>query len=331
MDDKAKRDLTKVKENLESAKKEIAMQKHPKASFENLIDELSKKGVKFNLMNEESAKLILRDLNYYYKLSVYRRNFKRNKDGKYMNLEFSYLADIASVDMQLRYLLLTATLDIEHAMKTFLITHITENDEIDGYDIVERFFHSTLVTGHEINKETVLEKVKHKSHYQRKLYEAHKDAPSAWVLVEVMSFGEFLRLFEFYFKKYPIPKFKLSSISGALNAVKRIRNCCAHNNAFLFYLSENELKHPNSFIVRYAEKSKIGKAFYSCAKIHDVIAVILIHDFFVKGVGSRKYRQKELFDLTNRSIERFKCLDTDNDIVYFFQILKNLLSAYPIG
>lgn len=330
MDENAKQKLSVVKEKMESSKKVEAIKRHPKASFDDLIDELSLKGIKFNLMNEDDAKGILNDLNYYYKLSVYRRNFKRDMNGKYINLEFSYLADLASVDMQLRYLLLTATLDIEHAMKTFLITHITENENVDGYGIVDRFFHSTIGTDYELNKETVLEKVKHKSHYQRKLYEAHKDAPSVWVLVEVMSFGEFIRLFEFYFKKYPTSKFDLSIMSGLLNAVKRIRNCCAHNNAFLFYVSKNELRHPNSYIVDYAERAKIGKAFYSCTKIHDIIAVLYTHDFFVKGTGSRKYRHKELSGLTDRSIERFKCLDKDNDIVYFFQVLKKLLISYQI-
>ncbi|EGP5538795.1 Abi family protein [Enterococcus durans] len=330
MDENAKRELNTIKETLEIDMKEEAIKRHPKASFEDLISELSMKGIKFNVMSENDAKDILNDLNYYYKLSVYRRNFKRDLTGKYVNLEFSYLADLASVDMQLRYLLLTATLDIEHAMKTFLITHITENEEVDGYAIVDRFFHSTIGTEYVLNKKTILEKVKHKSHYQRKLYEAHKDAPSAWVLVEIMSFGEFIRFFEFYFKKYPTPKFDLSIMSGLLNAVKRIRNCCAHNNAFLFYMSKNELRHPNSYVVAYAEEAKIGKAFYSCAKVHDIIAVLYTHNFFVKGIGSRKYRHKELSDLTDRSSERFKCLDKDNDIVYFFGILKKLLNSYHV-
>lgn len=330
MDEKAKQNLNSIKENLEEPKKRVAIEKHPKASFSDLLSELSKKGVKFNLMDEKAAGKILNDLNYYYKLSVYRRNFKRNNDGKYKDLEFNYLADLASVDMQLRYLLLTVSLDIEHAMKTFLLKHITENKEIDGYDIVDRFFHSTIGTNYELNKDIVLEKVKHKSHYQRDLYEANKDAPSAWVLVEVMSFGEFVRFFEFYFKKYSTELFDFSVMKGILSSVKSIRNCCAHNNAFLFYLSKNELSHPNSYVASYAEKALVGKVFYSCTKVHDIVAIIFAHNFFVKGEGSRKYRHKELMGLTERSIKRFECFENDNDIVYFFNILRQLLVAYQI-
>lgn len=330
MDESAKEKLDQVKMEMKQDKKNSEMERHPKASFEDLINELDDKGIKFNIVSKEEAKGVLYDLNYYYKLSVYRRNFKRTSDGKYANLEFSYLADLASVDMQLRYLLLTATLDIEHAMKTFLISKITENEEINGYEVVDRFFHSTIGTNFEMNKDIILEKVKHKSHYQRKLYEAHRYSLPAWILVEVMSFGEFIEFFKFYFKKYSPSSFYLTTMEGVLNSVKRIRNCCAHNNAFLFYLSQNELKHPNSYVVDYAKKASIGKAFYSCVKVHDIIAVLYAHDFFVKGVGSRKHRHKELSNLTERSINRFYYLDKDNDVLYFFKVLEKLLNSYSI-
>ncbi|MBO0461223.1 Abi family protein [Enterococcus sp. DIV1271a] len=330
MDDKVKQKLFTVKEALEEKGKNEAILRHPKASFEDLIDELVLKGIGFNIMNKSEAKKILSNLNYYYKLTVYRRNFKRDADGKYVNLEFSYLTDLASVDMQLRYILLTATLDIEHAMKTFLITHITENLNEDGYKIVNKFFHSTLTTSYEMNREKILHKIKEKSHYQRKLYEAHKDSLSIWVLVEVMSFGEFTRLFEFYFKKYSITEFEIRRMSGIIHAVKRIRNSCAHNNPLLFYLSRNELEHPNRIISDYCKKAKIGEAFYRCVKVHDIVAVLYAHDFFVKGIGTRKFRHKELLNLTIRSIDRFDYLPKDNDIYYFFRLLRMLLNSYKI-
>lgn len=322
--------LELFKETLTSSHVNDAIKRHPKMSFEDLRNELSRKKILFNSMDEKRAMEILTDLNYYYKLTVYRRNFVKDKHGEYVNLEFSTLADLASVDMQLRYLLLAATLDIEHAMKTFLITAVTNNSDINGYEIVERFFHSTIGTEYETSKEKILEKVRHKSHYQRELYEAHKDAPSVWVLVEVMNFGEFLRLFEFYFRKYPTAEFDSKAMSGILNAVKRVRNCCAHNNAFLFYLSRNEITHINTYISKYSENAGVGKAFYSCTKVHDVIAVIFSHDFFVKGLGSRKHRQLDLMNLAERSLDRFAYLENDNDIIYFFKALKLILLNYEV-
>lgn len=111
-----------------------------KLSFEEQIKCLKDKGVLFDIIKEEQAKQILHDLNYYYKLTVYKRNFTKDKSGKRRDLEFAYLVDISRIDMRLRYILLNFTLDIEHALKTYIIAEITENDATDGYDIVESFF-----------------------------------------------------------------------------------------------------------------------------------------------------------------------------------------------
>ena len=54
-----------------------AMKRHPKKDFEELVDVLQSKGIKFNIINKNEALRILKDINYYYKLTVYRRNFRK--------------------------------------------------------------------------------------------------------------------------------------------------------------------------------------------------------------------------------------------------------------
>ncbi len=60
---------------------------------------------------------MLDNVNYYFKLASYRVNFPKNYDKKYINLDFAYLTDLASIDMQLRDYLLDLSLDIEHGIK----------------------------------------------------------------------------------------------------------------------------------------------------------------------------------------------------------------------
>lgn len=307
-----------------------AIEKYPKKSFEELHYCLCQKGITFNKTTEDEALDILRDVNYYYKLTVYKKNFKKDKDGKYVNLEFSYLTDLASMDMQLRYLLLAATLDIEHALKTYIITKITENDELNGFEIVTRFFHSTTLSEKPLSKESVLENTKSKKHYQYELYKAHKSAPPAWVLVEVMGFGDFLRFFEFYFKKYKSSEFEIESLMGSLNAIKTIRNACAHNNALMFDLDKAEIKYVNKHFKEYAKACQIGEIFYKCNRIHDILSVFFIHEKFVKGKGSRKHRIAAFETLLTNSIERFGYLDSDNSVLYFLKILKKTIDKYVI-
>lgn len=328
--DKFKEVLMEIKDNMTQEDLDNQKNKYPKKSFEELVDSLDEKGVKFNNMTKDEASLVLRNINYYYKLTVYKRNFRRDKNGRFMNLEFSYLTDLASMDMQLRYILLTATLDIEHSLKTFLITKITENTDVDGFDVVRSFFHSTTDSFYKLDKDIILENVKNKSHYQFKLYETHKAAPPAWVLMEVIKFGDFLRFFEFYFRKYPTEEFKVDSLMGVLNSVKRIRNASAHNNAFLFNLYDSNINTVSSYIKKYAEERKIGELFYKCNKVHDVLCVFYIHDFFVKGKGSRQHRVEEFKELTIKFTERFYYMDIDNDILYFLKILNLVLDKYKI-
>lgn len=304
--------------------------KYTKQSIDELINHLEEKNVQFNIMSKEEASYILRDLNYYYKLTVYKRNFKRDSNGKFKELEFSYLTDLASTDMQLRYLLLASTLDIEHSLKTFLLTHITENEQTDGYDIIHSFFHSTKNTSKPLDKEILLKNAKRKGHYQYNLYETHKDDPPAWVVMEVINFNDFIKLFKFYFKTYPNEEFNANSITGVLHSVRFIRNACAHSNPFLFDLHRSEIKHLNGYVKNYAKELGVGQLFYKCNKVHDLLAVFYIHQNFIKGEGSKHYRKKEFEELTNRSIERFSYMNKDNDILEFFNILKKILDKYNI-
>lgn len=322
--------LSNIRKELDEEDFEKEKEKYPKKNFEELIDCLCQKGVKFEILSKDEALKILHDLNYYYKLTVYKRNFRKDKEGNWIDLEFSYLVDLASIDMQLRYLLLAATLDIEHALKTFLVTQITKNQDVDGYDIVKRFFHSTTESLKPLSRDTILKSTQHNSHYQNSLYHAHKNAISAWVLVEVVGFGDFLRFFEFYFKKYPCTEFKIDSLMGSLYGVKSIRNASAHSNPFLFDLASVELNTVNKELKKYAEERGIGEMFYKCLKVHDILSVFYIHEKFVLGSGSRKHRVSEFKLLIEKSKKRFTYMEARKDIVYFFEIINKVLDKYII-
>ena len=58
----------------------IALHKarYPKLTTLELIEKLKEKKVTFNRIDEKKAAENLDDLNYYYKLTVYKRNFKKN-------------------------------------------------------------------------------------------------------------------------------------------------------------------------------------------------------------------------------------------------------------
>ena len=97
----------------------------PILNSQEQIDHLINKGVVFDLISTEEAKLYLDKNNNYFKLRAYRKNFPKHPDGsnkdKYINLDFAMLKDLAIIDMRLRYVLLHMALDIEHFSKVKLL------------------------------------------------------------------------------------------------------------------------------------------------------------------------------------------------------------------
>ena len=73
---------------------------------DELISHMKIKGIKFDRVKEEDAKIFLQTNNYYMKL-LYRANYdKRKGKDEYINLDFAYLQELSTIDMHLRYLIL---------------------------------------------------------------------------------------------------------------------------------------------------------------------------------------------------------------------------------
>ena len=163
--------------------------------YQALIDKMIANGILFNTIDQNTAKDILQTRNYYYKISSYRKLFDK-VDGKY-NIEFATLADLAVIDMQIRYFLMDICLDVEHSIKTALMDVITKNPKVDGYDIIKDYaFYNPLGFA---NTKNALSK----NHYLKNVYIKHKNDIPIWVLIEVMDFGNLCYLVEMYCHKYP--------------------------------------------------------------------------------------------------------------------------------
>lgn len=87
-----------------------------KLSVTDQVKRLEDKGISFNVFCKERAEDYLKSNNYYYKLTSFRKNFRKHPDGvnkgKYVNLDFAYLCCRESKDL---------TLYIKHIIDIFLI------------------------------------------------------------------------------------------------------------------------------------------------------------------------------------------------------------------
>lgn len=263
-------------------------------STTELIKHMANKGITFNYMSTSEAQHMLDTINYYFKLSSYRKNFAKTQDGKYINLDFAYLTDLAAIDTQLREYLLELTLDIEHGIKTFLIANIASNPSEDGYTIVQEFKKKYSVQ----YDHTIIQLKKNK--YLNGLYtKYHSDMP-IWVFMEIASFGVLSLFTDFYYEKYKTKRIK--QIHSHLKFCKNIRNACAHSNPFLVNIfSDKEfLRHPSSPVSSASSTMDIPKEYIHDLKINDLVSTFYLH----KKIQSTKLAEHRVRE-GKRLLKRF--------------------------
>ena len=190
-------------------------------------------GIKFNIINENEAEDFLRNNSYYFKIKSYAKNYNKYDTGinlgKYINLEFAYLKELSTLDMHLRKYIIKITLDIEHFLRTQLLSDFSENDQEDGYEIIKDFFSKYAYIEKNISDKN------NKNSVCGELIVKYKDDFAIWNIAEVLSFGDFIKLYEMYYNKYSGKE----NMCKYLWSVKFLRNAAAHNSCLL-----NSLKNP---------------------------------------------------------------------------------------
>lgn len=160
------------------------------------------KGIKFNIVNEADAQNFLKYNNYYFKLKAFAKNYPKytqitsEKKNQYINLEFAYLKELSILDAIFRKIVIQMVLDVEHFLKVQLISDFSENPDEDGYTIINDYLNKM--------KPRLLNEIISKSQnsYCHGLIDKYKSDFAIWNIIEVISFGDFIDLYEYYYSKY---------------------------------------------------------------------------------------------------------------------------------
>lgn len=279
---------------------------------EELISHMKTKGIKFEIVGEEDAKVFLQNNNYYMKLASYRGNYEKivggKRAGEYINLDFAYLQELSTIDMHLRYLILQMCLDIEHAIKTTLLKDIEDNTKEDGYDIIRRF-----VTKYERSCQNIQN---HKSsEYCRDLIEKYYPYFPAWVFVELISFGDMVKLYEYYNKRYP----RRLKDGELLYSIRDLRNASAHSNCLINKLQKGTVK-PSVKIIKFVSeidgigesmrKSKLSNKF-----IYDFTTLVFAYNEFIASDNVKRRRFKQLQEFINGRVVKNKGFFEKNECI----------------
>lgn len=290
-----------------------------------LISHMENKGITFNNISKDDAADFLANNNYYLKLASYRANYKKYPNGpnvgKYMHLDFSYLKELSTIDMHLRYHIMQMTLDIEHFLKVKLLNTIEENPDEDGYHIIQAFLAKDPQLG-------MLKKIQsHKSSdYCKGLIEKYYPYFPAWVFVELISFGNLAYLCEFYNKTYD------TQIADRilLNSVRDIRNACAHSNCLINILTPGNNTPHQSVVKRtkciegLSDNSINKKLSNKC--IYDFICLLYAYGEIISSSPTKKKRYIELNNLfSNRIVQHADWFKSNNTITSSYDFVKKIL------
>ncbi len=297
-----------------SAKKELK-------SPDELVGILKEKGITFShSMDEQSAINYLKKNNNYYKLTAYRKNFQKGENGKYADLDFAYLVDLAIIDMLFRRLILGMALDIEHFEKVKLLNAL-KNKNDDGYKILRSYFVSLETGGPENDKERnkLFGEIENNrsSIYCRDMLShipAGQDYP-VWVFLEVITFGRFLS-----FLKFCADYFNDDSLKDdyyMMKKVKSLRNAAGHSNCVLNDLTlrsrEDTIDINDKVVKRFCKiilspeykNDRKGPNEIQNDRLKEIITLFSMHSKILPAASMKVHWREELESFLERALKHY--------------------------
>ena len=213
--------------------------------------------------------------------------------GRYVNLEFAYLKELAILDMHLRHFILKTSVDVEHTIKVKFLTDFNKSTS-DGYEIIDKFF-----TYYPDVKNKILEKRK-TSYCADLIDKLEYEGYAIWNIIELLSFGDFINLYELFYREYPEAKDGIL-YTYPMRSIKSLRNAAAHNNCILNQLtrSRSNNTHVNKKVVSFVSQNNlIGKAQrINCMEmqaVHDFVTLLYV---IYKAVNSEGIKRKMIEEL----------------------------------
>ncbi len=284
-----------------------------KLDFEGMIVHLKNKNITFNYLSEEETKEVLKEKNYFFKLTSYRTNFDKNLEGKYKKLDFAMLLDLSNIDASLRRFSLNLCLTIEHSIKTALLKLITEDPDEDGYTIIHEFvqYHNQILPDQKINiKDLWGQAKKPKNILNHPMYQKYYENPPVWVIFEVISYTHLVSFAEFYKqKKQQQMTNNLKIVIDNLKYVKFLRNAAAHNNPLIrnirsrdynYSQEEERENYIQKFIHQMDEVNQSQHKYLKNPTIHHLAGSLLVFEKLVTSKAAKEHIYNEFVDFTNR-------------------------------
>jgi len=292
----------------------------PKLTIEEQINKLKLRGVSFNIMTELDAKAFLTNNTFYYKLTAYRKNFEKNTQNKYIDLDFAYLVDLSIIDLHLSSEILKLCSCIEHAMKTFLLRDFVVTRE-DGYSIVNDF----------IKYDTQFDRYPLKKDRIRKL-----ENKAIWHIAEEVTLGELFKLSDFFYRKHTRNNSSYKNIKSLSQCIITLRNDVSHNSCLIYNLKPEHIDYPVNKLTDYIwntiyQKKFNRKTIRSLLKnrfIHNLLGSILALSYISGSKKIKYHRYKDFMILNRRILEHQEYYKNNKTILLAYKFMRDIINYF---
>ena len=304
----------------------------PKQTAPQLIAKMKSKGITFKYTTEEKAAEYLTDKNNYLRTAAYRKNFQKYNNGsnigKYINLDFSYLQELSTIDMHFRFLISKMCSDIEHDLKVRMLKDIENDPSTDGYDIVNTFLSQNSYIVGKLEATSVspfTSDLIHKYFTIQRVYNPQKrknenkitdytDCP-AWVLLEMLTFGDFIRFYEFYYSTRTYTKISSPIINLILADL-------AHGTS----RAPAEISQTIAKIPSISTKQRQKKL--SCRPMLEFIALLYTYNLIVSN-KVKYHRTRELKNLFYNRMAEKKAFFQKNELIKSnYEFVRKIIESF---
>lgn len=305
----------------------------PMLNAEELIRHLKQKGIKFELTSMRDAQKYLKENNNYFKLVSYRKNFCKYEQGenvgKYINLDFKMLQDLAIVDMRLRKTMLSIVLDLEHYAKIKLLSRV-ESTVKDGYVFVDKYIiHLKNKNEYDFLENELNKNIK--GTYCGELLDKYKSEYPIWVFLEIIPFGRFIKFYMFIANE--IQDKTMIDEAYLLKNVRELRNACAHNNCILNNLKAGTSNYKTNYrilneIANIGISKETRNKRMSNSRIQQIVTLLYLNKKIVTSKGILKCQTEKLKNLKNRIEYHIDYYNKNNLIQANFSFLNKIIDSW---
>lgn len=282
----------------------------PMLKITEMIPYLKEKNIKFIKCDEEKSEKYLRENNNYFNVTAYKNNFVKyqcgNYIGKYIDLDFAYLKDLAIIDYRTRIVLFKMIIDIEHYLKLRILNSIEDIVEENGYNIVDLYLDKDYNDEKYPKRihDSIMKKVSNE--YYKKIfskYDVDKNKKleniPVWEFLEIITFGELINFFDFFTLKYNLDDNKYIFI---LREINKLRNAVAHNSCVLSELSKKDnFYRADTLVINYLKECGIGKENrdnkLKNSRIRQITYTLYLFNIIVSSQGIKSNVKHEVSNL----------------------------------